>query len=220
MSLMPSLCAALERAGGDRLVMRAGERPHVLAGDRRHDVASAVLSVNAVEALAEQNLSSAGRHELATNGAISEVVHSTSFPRPLTARAERVGDDFCIELIVSVPLEATAQAEPPPEIVSASAEEAPVDTPAAEPEPPEPVAVVPAPEQRWEPEPIVEETVPEPEPVVEAAYPQPEPVRRPEVTVVTRVKESPTRQARPSVSAPQDLFTWIGLASDLGATTL
>ena len=57
MSLMPSLCAALERAGGERLVMRAGERPHVLAGERRHDVASAVLSVNAVEALAEQILS-------------------------------------------------------------------------------------------------------------------------------------------------------------------
>ena len=52
MSLMPSLCAALERVGGERLVMRAGERPHVLAGDRRHDVASAILSVNAVEALA------------------------------------------------------------------------------------------------------------------------------------------------------------------------
>ena len=63
MSLMPSLCAALERAGGDRLVMRAGERPHVLAGERRHDVASAVLSVSAVEALAEQILSSAARHE-------------------------------------------------------------------------------------------------------------------------------------------------------------
>ena len=67
MSLMPSLCAALERAGGDRLVMRAGERPHVLAGERRHDVASAVLSVNAVEALAEQILSSAARHDLAAN---------------------------------------------------------------------------------------------------------------------------------------------------------
>ena len=64
MSLMPSLCAALERAGGERLVMRAGERPHVLAGDRRHDVASAILSVNAVEALAEQILSGEGRHEL------------------------------------------------------------------------------------------------------------------------------------------------------------
>ena len=65
MSLMPSLCAALERAGGDRLVMRAGERPHVLAGEHRHDVASAVLSVNAVEALAEQILSSTARHDLA-----------------------------------------------------------------------------------------------------------------------------------------------------------
>ena len=112
MSLMPSLCAALERAGGDRLVMRAGERPHVLAGERRHDVASAVLSVSAVEALAEQILSSAARHELAANGSVSESVTSTSFPRPLSARAERVGDDFCIELMVSMaPVEAPAPVE-------------------------------------------------------------------------------------------------------------
>ena len=67
MSLMPSLCAALERAGGERLVMRAGERPHVLAGTRRHDVASAVLSVNAVEALAEQILSVAARQDRSVN---------------------------------------------------------------------------------------------------------------------------------------------------------
>src|SRR5688572_8070883 len=98
MSLMPSLCAALERAGGERLVMRAGERPHVLAGERRHDVASAILSINAVEALAEQILSPTARQELASNGSVSEPVHSASFPHPLTARAERVGDDFCIEL--------------------------------------------------------------------------------------------------------------------------
>ena len=124
MSLMPSLCAALERAGGDRLVMRAGERPHVLAGERRHDVASAVLSINAVEALAEQILSSAARQELATNGSVSEPVTSTSFPRPLTARAERVGDDFCIELIVAV-----VSAEEP-----APVEETPVAA-APEPEP-------------------------------------------------------------------------------------
>ena len=113
MSLMPSLCAALERAGGERLVMRAGERPHVLAGERRHDVASAVLSVNAVEALAEQILSSAARHELTTNGTVNEPVHSSSFPHPLMARAERVGDDFCIELIVSKSVEAPpVQPEP------------------------------------------------------------------------------------------------------------
>jgi Tfp pilus assembly pilus retraction ATPase PilT len=110
MSLMPSLCAALERAGGDRLVMRAGERPHVLAGDRRHDVASAILSINAVEALAEQILSPAARQELRANGSASEAVHSSSFPHPLTAKAERVGDDFCIELLVSAP---AVEAVPP-----------------------------------------------------------------------------------------------------------
>ena len=113
MSLMPSLCAALERAGGERLVMRAGERPHVLAGERRHDVASAVLSVNAVEALAEQILSPGARQELTTNGSASEPVHAPSFPHPLTARAERVGEDFCIELIVSPAAEkAAAPVEP------------------------------------------------------------------------------------------------------------
>lgn len=101
MSLMPSLCAALERVGGERLVMRAGERPHVLAGERRHDVASAVLSVNAVDALAEQILSSGAREMLATTGSVSESVVSPLFSSPLTARAERTGDDFCIELVVA-----------------------------------------------------------------------------------------------------------------------
>jgi len=145
MSLMPSLCAALERAGGDRLVMRAGERPHVLAGDRRHDVASAILSINAVEALAEQILSPAARQELSANGSASEAVHSSSFPHPLTARAERVGADFCIELLVSAPpVEAappapsefeivhtsyqpeTASVDEPPQVEELRHEEAPV----------------------------------------------------------------------------------------------
>ena len=104
MSLMPSLCAALERVGGERLVMRAGERPHVLAGDRRHDVASAILSVNAVEALAEQILSSDGRRELREKGTASETIQAASFPHPLMAKAERVGDEFSIELVVQKPL--------------------------------------------------------------------------------------------------------------------
>jgi hypothetical protein len=103
MSLMPSLCAALERVGGERLVMRAGERPHVLAGDRRHDVASAILSVNAVEALAEQILSDDGRRELLEKGAVTETIHATSFPHPLMAKAERVGDEVSVELIVQLP---------------------------------------------------------------------------------------------------------------------
>jgi len=151
MSLMPSLCAALERAGGDRLVMRTGERPHVLAGDRRQDVASAVLSVNAVEALADQILSSQGRQELTERGAVAETVTTPAYPRPLTARAERSGQGLCIELIVTIeseePTEAATEAEPTaeeatsPEAAVQAVEEAPREVPP--PAPPAEAAVVP-----------------------------------------------------------------------------
>ena len=219
MSLMPSLCAALERAGGDRLVMRAGERPHVLAGERRHDVASAVLSVNAVEALAEQILSSAARHELAANGSVSEPVTSTSFPRPLSARAERVGDDFCIELMVSMaPVEAPAPVEevaspapPEPEVTHSApnsyyaarvSEAAPEQTVHDEPAPtyaedpapveqPEVVAVTEPAPVTYEPEPVTP-FVPEP---VASYVPEPVPVPPPPPAPEIAV-ESP-REVRP-----------------------
>jgi hypothetical protein len=142
MSLMPSLCAALERVGGERLVMRAGERPHVLAGDRRHDVASAILSVNAVEALAEQILSLDSRRELREKGTASETIQAASFPHPLMAKAERVGDEFSIELVVHKP---GTKLEPEP--------------PVSEPDPvvaevTEVAAVEPQPEGEPEPEPV------------------------------------------------------------------
>ncbi len=250
MSLMPSLCAALERAGGDRLVMRAGERPHVLAGERRHDVASAVLSANAVEALAEQILSSAARQELSANGSVSEPVQSASFSQPLTARAERVGNDFCIELIVSTVTETPAAATEPepevapvappePEVVEATpqiayeAQEEPAEMNQVEatvPVEPPVVAATPEPEPQPEPELPTPISVYVPEPAVEPVRevvaetprdPRPEPIRQPEVTVVTRVQE-PVRVPRPVAvtTAALDLFEWIGHASELGATTL
>jgi Tfp pilus assembly pilus retraction ATPase PilT len=161
--------------------MRAGERPHVLAGERRHDVASAILSINAVEALAEQILSSAARQELASNGSVSESVTSTSFPRPLTARAERVGDDFCIELIVStVPAEVSASpvveetptAVAPEPAVSYSAPDS-YSAPVSYSAPEEPVQEVPTPPY--------EEPAPVEEPEVAAAYePPPTPTYVPE----------------------------------------
>jgi Tfp pilus assembly pilus retraction ATPase PilT len=221
MSLMPSLCAALERAGGERLVMRAGERPHVLAGARRQDVASAVLSVNAVEALAEQILSGAGRQELSAHGVVTEPVHSESFPHPLTARAERVGDDFSIELIVTVPdstpsvplkteqpAPAIAVVEPPPLIVT------------AEPEP----EIVPSyddHQRRHDPPAAPIEVAPAPEVRVDARqqHAPPEPVRRPERPAKTYVAE-PVRQSRSRAERPQDLASWIRRAAELGATML
>ena len=215
MSLMPSLCAALERVGGERLVMRAGERPHVLAGDRRHDVASAILSVNAVEALAEQILSSDGRSELREKGTASETIQAASFPHPLMAKAERVGDEFSIELVVQKSVAATAPSEPEPVVT----EVAPV-----EPEPePEPVAVVPP------PPPVVEHSYSEPAPVhVEAPPPvaHTEPVSHPPVTVVTRVEDHrPVVHAMRTLSSPAsgerfDLQGWIAYAIGRGATTL
>lgn len=221
MSLMPSLCAALERVGGERLVMRAGERPHVLAGDRRHDVASAILSVNAVEALAEQILSNETRRELREKGTASETVQAASFPHPLTAKAERVGDEFSIELVVQKPATAPATVEPEPVVTDVASVE-----PAPEPEPepqPEPVAVVPA------MPPVLEHHYSEPAPVhVEAPRPivQSEPVSYPPVTVVARVEEHrPVVHAMRTVSSPAsserlDLQGWIAYAISRGATTL
>lgn len=229
MSLMPSLCAALERVGGERLVMRAGERPHVLAGDRRHDVASAILSVNAVEALAEQILSTEGRRELKEKGTASETIQAASFPHPLMAKAERVGDEFSIELVVQMPAEETAPPEPEPVTdvaPSVTVESVAPVVPEPEPEPeaePEPVAVAPP------PLPVIEHDDSEPAPVhVEAPRPllQSEPESYPPVTVVTRVEEHrPMVHSMRSVSSPAsgerlDLQGWIACAIGRGATTL
>lgn len=223
MSLMPSLCAALERVGGERLVMRAGERPHVLAGDRRHDVASAILSVNAVEALAEQILSTEGRRELKEKGTTSETIQAASFPHPLMAKAERVGDEFSIELVVQKP-----GAEPVPSDPESLTDVAPVTVESVapvEPEPevePEPVAVA-----RQTP-PVIEHHYAEPAPVhVEDPQPvvQSEPESYPPVTVVTRVEEHrpmvhSMRSVSPASTERLDLQGWITYAIGRGATTL
>jgi Tfp pilus assembly pilus retraction ATPase PilT len=188
----------------------------VLAGDRRHDVASAVLSVNAVEALAEQILSSDGRRELREKGTASETIQAPSFPHPLVAKAERVGDEFSIELVVQKPVAAPAPSEPETAVV--------VETAPVEPEPvpePEPVAVVPP------PPPVIEHFRPEPTPVVEAPRPtmHNEPVSHSPVTVVARVEDHRPMHAMRTLSSSAagdrfDLQGWIANAIGRGATTL
>jgi Tfp pilus assembly pilus retraction ATPase PilT len=242
MSLMPSLCAALQRAGGQRLVMRAGDRPHVLAGDRRHDVATAVLSVNAVEALVDQILSTDSRRILSERGSVEELLNTAAFPQPLTARAERVGDAFCVELIAEV--EDPAPQPEPVSAVQAANEMAEVEVDVADTmaEPtPSPVAtpaldaVAPAVEQMPVAAAIVAES-PAPEPIAPPIAPAvmqpvappaaivtqfvPPPIEsHPPVRVVTRIE--PSQPVLHSTTPTRmDLHGWIAYAFERGATTL
>jgi Tfp pilus assembly pilus retraction ATPase PilT len=242
MSLMPSLCAALQRAGGQRLVMRAGDRPHVLAGERRHDVATAVLSVNAVEALVDQILSTDSRRILSERGSVEEVLNTTAFPQPLTARAERVGDAFCVELIVKVE-EPAPQPEPVPAAPAANEmadvevavpdtmddpTPAPIATPTIDVVSPAPeemsVAAAPRAESRA-PEPIAPPAAPIVMPHVAPPVPTvtqfvPPPIEtHPPVRVVTRIEpHQPVLHS--ATPAHMDLHGWIAYAFERGATTL
>lgn len=98
MDMLPSLCAAMERAGGDSLVLREGMPPHVLAGASRHDVARAVLSHNALEALVRQIFSEAARQTLLEAGRVAEVVTVPEASVQLLAKASREDDVLSIEL--------------------------------------------------------------------------------------------------------------------------
>jgi Tfp pilus assembly pilus retraction ATPase PilT len=179
-----------------------------------------------VEALAEQILSSDGRRELRERGLASEVIQAASFPHPLMARAERVGEEFSIELVVQKPAAEAAPAEPESEPVAAEAvasepastEPAAEEPEAVEPAPaPEPVAVV-AP-------PVVEHHhYSEPAPIVAPPTSvQSEPY--PPVTIVTRVEDHRPVHAMRTFSSSTaserlDLQGWIARAIGRNATTL
>jgi twitching motility protein PilT len=129
MDMLPTLCAAMKRAGGDALVLRTGESPHVLTGNGKQNVARAVLSANALEALLTQIFSEPGRQTLRDTGNVVEQV-TVSGGLVLSARAERAADHVMIELRESaaVPAEAAPAAlapvpEPEPAV---AAEPAPV----------------------------------------------------------------------------------------------
>lgn len=98
MSVLPSLIAALERAAGDCLVLRSGERPHVIANGTRHDVGTATLSAKAVEALAVQILSPRGHREFSERSSVEEVLDVQMSDGSLTASAERTSTEIRVEL--------------------------------------------------------------------------------------------------------------------------
>jgi twitching motility protein PilT len=88
----------MERAGGDSLVLREGMPPHVMAGASRHDVARAVLSHNALEALVRQIFSEEARRTLTDAGSAAEVVTVPEASLVLMARVTRDADVLSIEL--------------------------------------------------------------------------------------------------------------------------
>jgi len=112
MDMLPTLCTAMKRAGGDCLVLRTGEPPHVLIGTGRQNVARAILSTHAVEALVSQIFSDTGRKALAETTRVDERVTVPDAGLTLTASARREGDQISIELREYV-AEATSSAVPP-----------------------------------------------------------------------------------------------------------
>ena len=103
MDMLPTLCAAMKRAGGDALVLRTGESPHVLTGSARQNVARTVLSANALEALLAQIFSDAARQTLRDTGRVVEQV-TVSGGLVLNASAGRVADSVTIELRENAPV--------------------------------------------------------------------------------------------------------------------
>jgi twitching motility protein PilT len=99
MSLLGSLIAALELTGAERLVLRSGERPHLVVSNTRHDLGTAgVLTTGALEALTDQVLSVEGKRALAERDLAVEPLPSMLSALPVLVAARRLGHELCIEL--------------------------------------------------------------------------------------------------------------------------
>jgi twitching motility protein PilT len=144
MEMLPTLCTAMKRAGGDALMLRTGDSPHVLTANGRQNVARAILSANALEALLAQIFTADGRRTLLDTGNIVEEVTVREAGLTLTARAERTPDQVTIELrertAVPAPEPASELTAPEPVMAAVAAFEPPVPAPTLEPAP-GPVAI-------------------------------------------------------------------------------
>ncbi len=156
MSLLASFIAALERTGGERLVLKSGEPPHLLVGATRRDLGTATVSNKALAALTAQILSPDGQRIFAETNTLDEpltlagAVSSSS----LFVEARRSGNDTSITLRRIAPEPAAAVVKPAP--AAAVVEPAPPSVPLP-PAPAEPVAAPAAPANNvtepdaWEP---------------------------------------------------------------------
>jgi twitching motility protein PilT len=99
MNDVDSLLAVLELTGGARIVLRSDERPHVIVGDTRHELGSAsVPTTPALEAVADQILSPAGKQVLAEQRVVEEALAGHDSVIPIRVVVRRIGAQMSVEL--------------------------------------------------------------------------------------------------------------------------
>lgn len=100
MQLVDSFLAAIVREDGESLVLHVGERPVVVAPRGPTEIASAAMTLEAMDALLLELLPADSRHALAEFGAVeAELPSSAILPdERFTVVAARGGDDIWIEI--------------------------------------------------------------------------------------------------------------------------
>jgi len=99
MSQLSSLLAALELTGGERIVLRSNELPHLMLRDTRHDLGTAAVpTTTGLEALADQILSPAGKQALAEQRVAVEPLVEHASAIPVRVMVRRIGAQMYVEL--------------------------------------------------------------------------------------------------------------------------
>jgi hypothetical protein len=98
-SIVTSLLTAIVRADGDALVLHAGERPYVVSRSGHSELASRVLTLEAMAGMLVELLPPAARQALDELGAVQHDLPSTlPAHERFTVVAARGGSDIWIEI--------------------------------------------------------------------------------------------------------------------------
>lgn len=116
MTLLTSLLAAIELTGGERIVLRSGELPHLIVAGKRHDLGTGTVSTAAaLESLADQILSASSKQALSDEGLAVEPLDEKLSAVPVVVTVRRIGHDMCVELRRAAQHAAKGAAPVPPE---------------------------------------------------------------------------------------------------------
>src|SRR5687768_4736778 len=98
MNDLNSLLSALELTGGERILLRSDQIPQLIVGDSRHDLATATASTTtALERLADQVLSPAGKKALAEQRVAVEPLPASESVVPVRVMVRRIGPQMSVE---------------------------------------------------------------------------------------------------------------------------